>query len=78
MPTVARIEGFRFFFFSDERNEPPHIHVESAECYAKFWLEPVMLADSVGFKGSDLTRLRKLVAARAGEFEEKWHEHFAR
>jgi len=28
MPTVLRIEGFRFHFYSDEGNEPPHIHVE--------------------------------------------------
>ncbi|WP_414707529.1 DUF4160 domain-containing protein [Rhodoferax sp. UBA5149] len=28
MPTVLRISGFRFHFYSDERMEPPHIHVE--------------------------------------------------
>ena len=31
------------FFFSREGNEPPHIHVESAENAAKFWLRPVTL-----------------------------------
>ncbi len=31
MPTVLRIRGYRFFFFSLEGNEPPHIHVEQAE-----------------------------------------------
>ena len=30
MPTVLRIEGFRFFFFSDE-HDPSHIHVEKGE-----------------------------------------------
>ncbi|MCI0405089.1 MAG: DUF4160 domain-containing protein, partial [candidate division Zixibacteria bacterium] len=44
MPTVARIKGFRFFFFSNEGHEPPHIHVEHGDKYAKFWLEPVELA----------------------------------
>ncbi|MCI0750676.1 MAG: DUF4160 domain-containing protein [Flammeovirgaceae bacterium] len=29
MPTVLRIGPFRFHFYSDERNEPPHIHVET-------------------------------------------------
>ena len=28
MPTVLRIDGHRFFFYSLEGQEPPHIHVE--------------------------------------------------
>ena len=31
MPTVLRIGPFRFHFYSDEGNEPPHIHVASPE-----------------------------------------------
>jgi hypothetical protein len=40
MPTILRIAGFRFFFFSNEGEEPPHVHVERAESVAKFWLQP--------------------------------------
>ncbi len=40
-PTV-KIIG-RHHFFSKENNEPPHIHVESAENAAKFWLSPIEL-----------------------------------
>jgi Domain of unknown function (DUF4160) len=35
---MLRIEGYRFFFYSNERGEPAHIHVDQAERYAKFWL----------------------------------------
>jgi len=76
MPTVLRIGGYRFFFFSREGNEPPHIHVESAENYAKFWLEPIELAESVGYNSSELTRLRRLVEEHRGLILERWHEHF--
>ena len=41
MPTVLRISGFRFFFYSLEGSEPPHIHVEHGGSVAKFWLNPV-------------------------------------
>jgi hypothetical protein len=41
MPTVATIDGFRFFFYSEERTEPPHIHVEKGDFETKFWLDPV-------------------------------------
>ena len=78
MPTVLRIGGYRFFFFSNEGEEPPHIHVESADKYAKFWLEPVTLAKSVGYHAAELTRLRRLVLEHKERFEENWHEHFGR
>jgi hypothetical protein len=31
MPTVLRVKGYRFFFFSNEGAEPPHIHIEYGE-----------------------------------------------
>ena len=43
MPTVLRIKGLRFFFFSNELGEPMHIHVETDDKYAKFWLDPCNL-----------------------------------
>ena len=38
MPVVLRIGPYEFFFFSNERQEPAHIHVERDEDEAKFWL----------------------------------------
>ncbi len=35
MPTIFRHHGYRFFFFSREGEEPIHVHIESAEKYAK-------------------------------------------
>lgn len=76
MPTVLRKDGFRFFFFSREGEEPPHIHVEQAERYAKFWLRPVSLASSFGFRSHELTALLRLVEQQQRQFEEAWDEHF--
>ncbi len=78
MPTVLRIEGHRFFFYSLEGHEPPHIHVEHGDSVAKFWLEPVALADSSGFRSHALTRLRMLVQQHRSTFLEAWDEHFGR
>ena len=44
MPTVRRIGSARFFFYSNEGSEPPHVHVEQGGSVAKFWLAPVSLA----------------------------------
>ena len=78
MPTILRIRGFRFFFFSREGNKPPHIHVENAEKVAKFWLSPVELSRSYGFRSHELNELQQLVEEHRDLFEEKWHEYFSR
>jgi hypothetical protein len=78
MPTVLRVAGYRFFFFSNERQEPAHIHVERAESYAKFWLDPVSLAGSRGFRSAELAELHGLVDQHRTLFQEKWDEFFSR
>ena len=40
MPTVLNVDGFRFFFYSDEGNEPCHIHVIKGGGKAKIRLKP--------------------------------------
>ncbi|MCX7049757.1 MAG: DUF4160 domain-containing protein [Candidatus Sumerlaeota bacterium] len=39
MPTVLMIMGWRFYFYANERNEPPHIHCQKGDAEAKFWLD---------------------------------------
>ena len=77
MPTILRIDKYRFFFFSNEGVEPVHVHVESAGQYAKFWLQPVALASSVGYNAKELTRLRKIAEEHSALFVEKWNEYFS-
>ncbi len=76
MPAVLRVGPHRLFFFSNERDEPPHLHVERAENYAKFWLLPVTLASAVGYNAAELRRLRALVDESAEAFNKKWREPF--
>lgn len=76
MPTVIIKDGFRFFFFSNEGLEPPHIHVELAEGYAKYWLDPIVLAFSVGFNSRQLSRIRNLVVENQELFIHAWHDYF--
>jgi hypothetical protein len=78
MPTILRILGFRFFFYSLEGSEPPHVHVEHGNNVAKFWLEPVRLAEAHGFRSHELNRLRALVIEHRATFLEAWDVHFRR
>lgn len=76
MPTVLRSGPFRFYFYSHEPNEPPHIHVDSSGLSAKYWLEPVELARNFGFSAKELGRIQKLVVKYQEEFQEAWNGHF--
>lgn len=77
MPSILNTKGYRFFFFSLEGNEPPHVHVEHGDKLAKLWLNPVKLADSYGFRFHELTKLRALVIKHCHLFLEKWYEFFS-
>lgn len=77
MPRILFIKGFRFFFFSNERNEPPHIHIAKDEGYAKYWIEPeVILAESIRFKNHDLTEIRGIILEHLVELKEAWYGYF--
>jgi len=75
-PTVLRIRGFRFYFFS--REEPrPHVHVQHAEGEAKFWLDPtVELAVGYGMRDDRLKEAAQLVQEHVDEIRRAWARHF--
>lgn len=76
MPTVLRIGPYRFFFYADERREPPHIHITAAEREAKFWLEPMGLVWSEGFRSGELKEIEGLITLHLHLLLEAWHAFF--
>jgi hypothetical protein len=75
MPTVLRIGALRFHFYSDEREEPPHIHVATDDSECKFWLAPVRLARNRGVPPHLLRRIERLVFDNLDHLMEQYHEH---
>ena len=76
MPTVFRQGPYRFFFYSGDRDEPPHIHVERDDCEAKFWIDPVRLERSRGFSGKDLNRIQEIIQDNQATLRGSWNEFF--
>ena len=76
MPTVLNADEVRYFFDSLEGQEPPHIPVERGGATGKFWLDPVELASSRGFRSHELRRLRLVVIGNRDRFTKAWHDHF--
>jgi hypothetical protein len=78
MPTVLQVGAFRFHFYSDESNEPPHIHVRSPEGECKFWLETVRLARNRGIRAQNLRRIERLVFENREILMERYDEYHRR
>ena len=76
MPTVLRIGGFRFYFYSHEPNEPPHVHVDHGEASIKVWLESLEVAKSRGFRAHEIGGIVAMVGANQSLLLEAWHEYF--
>lgn len=75
-PTVFRDGPFRFFIFSREETRV-HIHVQSADGEAKFWLEPTIeLARNYGLSTTDVPRIEQLVREHEQEIRDAWNKHF--
>lgn len=77
MPTIKRIGPYRFFFYSGDRFEPPHVHVERENKVAKFWLAPVRLQSSGGFRAHEIQDIHRLIEEHEQEFLEAWYEYFS-
>jgi hypothetical protein len=76
MPTVLRSGPYRLFFYSSDGDEPPHVHVQRDDAEVKFWLDPLRLERSVGFRPSELRKIRSMIQGRRNELLEAWHEYF--
>jgi hypothetical protein len=76
MPTLLLLNGFRFFFYSNENAEPAHIHVNKGNCFCKVWLTNIQVAYSFGFNSKELNFIKETVEANATNFQNKWNEYF--
>ena len=67
---------YRFYFWSHELGEPPHVHVDRERFSAKFWFEPVQLARNLGFRAHELREIQSIIEKHKGDLLEAWHGHF--
>jgi len=73
-PTVFRERNARFYFFT--REEPRmHIHVQTPDGEAKFWVEPeIELAETIKLKPKELNRLKKIIEEHKQEIINEWNK----
>jgi len=76
MPNVIIEDGYRLFFYSNEGNEPIHIHVETGNCTIKIWVDTLKIADEYDCKTKEVKKALLLVEKHLDLINQKWNEHF--
>jgi len=77
MPTVLRSGPYRFFFYSTDGDEPPHVHVKRDDCVAKYWLEPLRYEWGVGFRPVEMRQIQAIFDESRENLLEAWNEYFS-
>jgi hypothetical protein len=77
MPTILRGGPYRFYFVSGDRDEPPHVHVQRDDGFAKFWLRPVELQSSGNIGRAEVRNIQRIIERNQTAFLEAWNDYFS-
>ena len=75
MPTVLRWGPYRAYFYSNERNEPAHVHVRAGDREVKIWLHDLAVAINAGFPSHEITGIIRHLRLHRDELSSAWNEH---
>jgi len=78
MPVVLRIKGYRVWFYEADLVEPPHVHVGKDGNEAKFWIVPVQLARSRGFREHELNEIERILDEHRDDILDAWRREQAK
>ncbi|MBN1342891.1 MAG: DUF4160 domain-containing protein [Phycisphaerae bacterium] len=80
MPTILQIRGWRVFFYSDEGDEPMHVHARKGESECKFWLKTDVydVEEAWMHRVSPALRreIRKIIFEHFDLIVDEWDRHF--
>ena len=76
MPTILLVAGWRFFFYSNEGNEPIHVHCRKGGKECKYWLDrknfALEEAYSYNMKQKDKREAKKIIFEYFDYIEKEW------
>lgn len=75
-PTILLYGKYRFFFNSREEKRM-HVHIQSPDGIAKFWLEPIIaFVDSYNLSTKELREIENIIKEKQNGFKNAWKKHF--
>jgi hypothetical protein len=80
MPTILLVRGWRVFFYSEESNEPIHVHAKKGDTECKIWLRVELFDIEEAWSYHITPRLRREIRQLIFEhFElivDEWNRRF--
>jgi Domain of unknown function (DUF4160) len=80
MPTVLYLQGWRLFFYSNEGNEPMHIHAVKGGAECKYWLHQDTFDISEAFQYNCTPamhrEIRQIIFEHFDQITAPWRESF--
>lgn len=78
MPTILMILGWRIHFYTNESNEPIHVHCRKGDAEAKYWLDvatfEVIEAQAYNMSPADRRTARKIIFEHFDYIVSQWNE----
>jgi hypothetical protein len=72
---------FRLYFWSNENldtHKAPHVHVESSDGWAEFWLAPIRVKNPGSYNGRELARAGRVVQRFQAQCLVAWRDFHGR
>ena len=82
LPSIFDFLGYKIYFWSNENNEPIHVHVskgKQTENATKFWIgrdNIELVHNKSAIPQDDLKKIYKYLWANRGMIIEKWYNFF--
>ena len=77
MPTILMLHGWRLYFYSNEGNEPIHIHCQKGDAETKYWIDidnfEIIEAHSYNLNQGDKKTIRKIIFQHFDCIIEEWN-----
>jgi len=78
MPTILMILGWRVFFYSNEGNEPIHVHCQKGDAEAKYWIDvdgfEAIEAYAYNLSPADNRTVRKIIFQHFDYIVTEWNK----
>lgn len=76
MPTIHRERGYRFYFNSNENNEPAHVHIKGKGGRMKVWLASLTIDKVRNIPDHEQTKLLEIMEKKQKEFLQEWNNFY--
>jgi len=82
MPTILLISGWRLFFWTNENNEPMHIHAEKGDMECKYLLDvdnyEIMPALEYNITPQGRREIKRIIYDHFDYIVDEWNRYFKR